>query len=129
MRTKEDIRDYIRNYQEYHGTDVEPIFEIMMIEHPERELVSPTGKRLGWPDTGASDTVGFFTDLDKAVQSVTENICDIREAVYDAAFVLCRFPGLYEAVDHEARLFFRWEPEKEGYVQAEEPKIFAHIAY
>ena len=129
LRTKEDIQNYIKNRQQFYKTSVGPIFEILMIENPEKELVGESGKKLGWPDTGASDVMGYFYDLDNAVHSVEENICDIREAVYSAAFVLCRFPGLYETVGPEARMFFRWDPGKQKYVQAPEPKIFGHIAY
>ena len=106
-----------------------PIYEIVLIEHANKELVYAKGKRSGFPDTGAVSNVGFYYDLDTAVSSVKENCCDMREQVYDAAFILCRFPGLYETVSSNQRMYFVWNEETKGYVQEEEPKIFSHIAY
>ena len=129
MTTKEDIKKYVQNYQKFHETPLVPIFEILLIEKPHEELVSATGQKLGWPDVGASNIAGFYYNLDHAVADLEKNMCDIHERTYHAGFVLCHFPGLYKTVGPEARMYFKWNMDKQKYVQAEEPKIFARVTY
>ena len=111
-----------------HGEVVRPIFEIIVFEHPDKEYVLPSGKPSGFPDMGAQSNVGFYYDFKDARDAVYENLCDIRETVYDAAFIICRFPGLYGSVPKEGRLYFVWDGAKGGYKLAEEPEIFKHIS-
>ena len=106
-----------------------PIYEILMIENPDKELIYPTGKHSGFPDTGSTCYVGFYYDLADAIRAVKENWCDLRETVYNAGFILCHFPGLYESTGREGRIYFVWDEEEPGYRIAEEPKIFTHVAY
>lgn len=110
------------------GEVVKPIYEILAFEYPDKEEVYPTGKHSGFPDMGAQDSVGYYYEFDSAYKAITENWCDIHETVYNAAFLICRFPGLYSCVGSNGRIYFVWDPEKEGYVEADEPEIFKHIA-
>ena len=125
---KARIEEYMRDQARQYGGTV-PIFEIMLIEHPDKELIYPTGKRSGLPDTGSVYTVGFYYTYDQAAEALHENACDIHETMYDAAFLICRYPGLDNCVTSEGRVYFLWNTEKSGYVEAEEPKIFEHMAY
>lgn len=120
MTTIEEIRQNIEKRKQT------PIFEIFMVENKDKELVYKNGKHSGLPDMGCTDTAGFFLDLNDAVRIAENNIGDLRETVYDAAFILCRFPGLYQSVTEEFRMYFVWDGER--FVQTEEPKIFKHIA-
>ena len=104
------------------------IYEIMLFENPDKELIYPSSKRSGFPDEGCIDHPGYFFDINDAVKALNNNACDLRETVYNAAFILCRKPGLYEPVGKEDRKYFVWNEEKQGFFEAEEPKIFAHIA-
>ena len=106
-----------------------PIYELMLFEHPNKELVYPTGKHSGFPDLGATMVAGYYHDLSDAVESMRVNNCDIREYVYNAGFILCRFPGMYQSVDQAWRIYFVWDEERQGFYEAEEPVIFKHIAY
>lgn len=106
-----------------------PIFEIMLFEKPNEEVIYPTGKHSGFPDMGTTDIPGFFYDLPDAIRAMHENLCDIKETVYDAGFILCHFPGFYNAAGKDMRMYFVWDKERQGYFEQEEPKIFAHIAY
>lgn len=126
MTTKEQMLEYAAHEKERHEGAI-PIYEIMMVEYPDKELMLANKKPSGWPDTGASFTAGFYYDLDDAVEAVENNACDIRECLYNGAFILMRFPGLYNSVDSTNRMYFVWEDDK--YVQKDEPKIFAHIVY
>ena len=134
MSKYQEILDYVKWYQEKYkdenGNAPNPIFEIMLFEYPDKEMTYPTSRGnvySGWPDTGCIDHVGFYYELDTAIQAMNENWCDIQETCYYAGFILCRFPGLYYAAT--SRMYFLWDKEKKGFFEAEEPEIFKHIAY
>lgn len=134
MSKYQEVLNYVKWYQEKYkdkyGNIPNPIFEIMLFEYPNKEMTYPTSNgnvRSGWPDTGCVANMGFYYELDTAIQAMNENWCDIQETCYYAGFILCRFPGLYYAAT--SRMYFLWDEEKKGFFEAEEPKIFAHVAY
>ena len=127
MTTKESLNKIIE-YKKAEGYG-NPIFEIMVFENPNKEVIYPTGKHSGFPDIGASANMGFYYDLDDAIMTMNVNNADIRETVYDAGFILCRFPGMYQCVSSDERMYFVWNEDRQGYFQEEEPRIFRHIAY
>lgn len=130
MATREQILNYVSNRTKVEKQN--PIFDILLFEHEYKEKIYHTTKGYkpsGFPDLGSSADVGFYHDLDDAIQAMHENSCDIRECVYNAGFVLCRFPGLYQCAGSDLRMYFTWNDEKGGFFEAEEPKIFEHIAY
>ena len=105
-----------------------PIYEIMVFEQPNKELEGKDGKRLQMPDFGCTATMGFYYDLQDAVDAMHENACDIHETVYNAGFILCRFPGLYDCVPKFGRIYMVYDKEKDGYFEVEEPELFEHIS-
>lgn len=121
------IKQYIDTNAVEYCEVIKPIFEILVFEKPNEELMF-NGKQSGFPDMGAQDNVGFYYEFHAAYEAIKENICDIHETVYDAAFLICRFPGLYNPVSSEGRIYFVWDDAKGGYNEAEEPEIFKHIA-
>ena len=134
MSKYQEMLDYVKWYQERNkdknGKSYPPIFEIMVFEYPNKEKIyhKPEGDvPSGWPDTGCVDNVGFYYELDTAIQAMNENWGDIQETCYHAGFILCRFPGLYQAA--LSRMYFLWDEEKRGFFEAEEPEIFKHVAY
>ena len=134
MSKYQEMLDYIKWYQEKHKDENDnspnPIFEIMLFEYPNKEMIyhKPEGDiPSGWPDTGCIDDMGFYYELDTAIQAMNENWCDIQETCYYAGFIVCRFPGLYYA--GISRMYFLWDQEKDGFFEAEEPEIFKHVAY
>ena len=136
MSKYQKMLDYVKWYQEKHkdknGNVPNPIFEIMLFEHPNKEKIFHKSEEdipSGLPDTGSVDHIGFYYELDTAIQVMNENWCDIQETVYHAGFVLCRFPGLYNSALTEHRMYFLWDDKKEGFFEAEEPEIFKHVAY
>ena len=134
MSKRQEILNYIKWYQEKYKDKSDnapnPIFEIMLFEYPDKEIIyhKPEGDVLSsLPDTGCVNHVGFYYELDTAIQAMNENWGDIQETCYHAGFILCRFPGLYQATIH--RIYFLWDEEKKGFFEADEPEIFKHIAY
>lgn len=110
---------------------VNPIFEIVLFEHPNKELIYEKDGRpapSGWPDADLNN-MGFYYELDTAVQAMHENWCDIQETCFHAGFILCRFPGLYVSCGPEQRIYFVWDEHRGGFFEADEPDIFKHVAY
>lgn len=125
-------KERLLEYMEWHDEKYEkeqPIFELLLFEHPDKEMFSKHDQPMGVPDTGALDIVGFFYDLDQAIQAMNENHLGIQETVYHAGFIILKYPGLYQAAGPHKRIYFKWDPEKKGFFEAEEPKIFQHVAY
>ena len=104
------------------------IYDIIMLEHKDKELIYESGKHSGFPDFGATASVGYYNKLEDAVLALNLNACDIREYVYDAAFILFRKPGLYQPCGPDERAYFVWNEQLQGFFQAEEPEIFKHSA-
>ena len=135
MTSIQDIKDHIKYHQERYTPEGEeplkPIFEIALFEHPDKEMIyHKNGQDIpsGFPDA-PMDTMGFYYELETAIQAMNENWCDIQETVFHAGFIFCKFPGLYQCATQNARMYFLWDEEKKGFFQAEEPEIFHHIAY
>ena len=130
MASKIEILDYIDNYKKAYEVSDDPIFEIYLIQNPDKEMRNSNGSMSGFPDNGDSYFAGFYYDMDDAILALTENWEDINEfGLYKAGFILCKFPGLYNEAGCCARMFFIWDNEIRGYVECEEPIIHSHIAY
>ena len=110
-------------------TGSSPIYEILLFEHPDKAHIFSDGRRDPYfPDMGCTAGMGFYHEKEWAVRAMHENMCDIRETVYNAGFVLERHPGLYQPVGREGRIYFLWDEGKKGFFEAEEPEIFRHLA-
>ena len=134
MITKDDILNYIQRRQERIKDErfSKPIFQIFLFENADKELIYENDgkkKNSGFPDTGCIGDFGFYYDIDQAIEALNTNAADIHECVYDAGFILVKFPGLYDSCSSSERMYFRWDSEKEGFFEAEEPEIFSHVAY
>ena len=73
----------------------------------------------GWPDTGDTRTVGYYTEKEQAINAVLENRCDLWETIYTYAVVERLEPGLYPLAMSEDRLLFKWNKDKQQYEQIE----------
>lgn len=136
MSKYQEILNYVKWYQEQYkdknGNTPNPIFEIMLFEYPNKELIyhKPSGDvPSGFPDTGCTGNMGFYYELDTAIQAMNENWCDIQDYCYYAGFILCHFPGIYNEATQDARMYFLWDKENKGFFEVKEPEIFKHIAY
>ena len=137
MSQHDAIQEYVKWHQNRYTNDSTgkapiPIFEVVVFEHPDREMIYHKPEcdvKSGFPDTGSFENMGFYYELDTAIKAMNENWCDIQETVFYAGFVFCRFPGLYNSVVKDARIYFLWDKEKKGFFEAKEPAIFEHIAF
>ena len=130
MMTREELLLYAKKGEDECGQP--PIYAILMIEHDGKERMKRSGGKLvhtGWPDTGSSYEPGYYYSLDDAVDAMHQNVADIREAVYDAGFIIWRFPGLYRNPGREGRMYFAYDGERKGFFEKEEPEILRHFAY
>lgn len=128
MITKEDLITYIEDRQsKVPYKEFKPIFRIGVMTTIDEE-VYPTGKHSGFPKD-CPDDIGFYYDFDTAYRAITENWCDIWETCYDYAFLMVRFPGLYEDAGPESRMLFQYDTIKDQYIQIEEPTWFKHVGF
>ena len=125
MTTEKDIRKYVEDRRK--DTDFLPIYEIWMIDDPEKPFAYENGTIS--EDIPGSDVeyFGYYYELETASVALHENWTDLRETIYEAAFVICRFPGLTEP--GIARIFFLWDEESQGFFEAEEPDLFKCVCY
>lgn len=131
MDGEKRILEYIDLYKQQGRGYANPIFEIVLFEHPSKEMmVVKDGKEIasGLPDANLN-SMGYYYDLFTAVQALNENWADIQEHCFHAGFIFCRFPGLYNCVGTYARIYFLWDEERKGFFEAEEPEIFKHVEY
>lgn len=101
-----------------------PIYRILMMEKSGADTIKyDSGKDSGFADTGATAEMGFLYSYEDAVDALHVNALDIREYVYDYAFIIMQFQGLYQCPGYadESRDYFAWNEEKQGFFEKEEP--------
>ena len=97
----------------------ESIYEIYVLEDP------ITIDRLGRPEFGHRESVGFYYELETAKQAVRENWTDINDkGAYNAALIVKKAPGLYPIAIIQGYYIFNQQTEK--YENAEMPKEMEH---
>lgn len=74
----------------------------------------------------SSATIGYFKTYEEVVEILHSNYCNINETCYDYAVVEQIHPGLYPSP--EKTIFFKYDPEENGYFEIEKPKIFNHLS-
>lgn len=100
-------------------TDANSIYEIYVLENP------ITIDRLGRPEFGRRESVGFYYELETAKQAVKNNWVDINErGAYNAAVIVKKAPGLYPIALIQGYYIFNRQMEK--YDKAEMPKEMEH---
>ena len=101
----------------------QPIYDIVMIQYIDKKAIGPSGKELDFPDFGIIESLGFYYEYETAVRALHENWADINECgLFAGAWIEMKFPGLYPYTGKEGRQFFKWDNEREGYFEAEEPE-------
>ena len=79
---------------------------------------------LGNLDMGCQRTFGYFDNYYDTHQALKINCCDMFETIYHYAVVEYIEPGIHSIA--EARWFYKYDREKDGYVIIEEPIEFEH---
>ena len=79
----------------------------------------------GWPDLGSQTIWGFFDNLEEALSTVHHNITDLWETCYDYAVIENYYQGICNFGEY--RQFFKYDKEKDGYFEIEEPDFMKHF--
>lgn len=74
---------------------------------------------------GDSRTFGYFDTYNVAVQSLHENWCDMHECLYGYAVIEKIGQGIH-AIAGE-RQFFKYDREKDGFFEIDEPPEVKHL--
>lgn len=72
-------------------------------------------------------TWGFYTNKKDALEALYTNTTDMWETVYNYAILEPYLEGISGYNFNESRHFFKYNKEKNGYEEIEQPKWLAHI--
>lgn len=78
-----------------------------------------------WLDIGNSDTVGYFDNYEDCKAALHTNRFDMHEGCYDYGVVEDISEGIYKYA--KQRWFFKYDPDRDGYFEIEEPECFKHL--
>lgn len=108
-----------------------PIYVIMVMEKSGADTIKyESGKDSGFPDTGSTNYCGFYYSIEDAIHAMHTNKCDLRECVYNYGYVLRHMPGMYcNSADADDRIYFKWDDERQGYFESDEPAIMRRIEF
>lgn len=108
-----------------------PIYVILLFEDLKELKSKRTGENLGFPDLSGCQEMGFYYTFEEAKEDMNGNALDIRECCFNYGFILKHYPGVYNdstfGGTHNDRWFFKWDDEKHGFYETEEPDIFKHV--
>lgn len=76
----------------------------------------------GYLDFGHERNVGYYTSLDDAINSVSNNNCDIWETIYKYAMIEEVKEGLYGSACMRT-WWFKWNEELKKYEPMEKPEF------
>lgn len=93
------------------------MFFITLFEHlPSKEK---------WFDNGDQYTVGYLDNYKDCKSVLQTNKCDLHEGCYDYAVIEDISEGIYQYA--KQRWFFKYDPDKNGYFEIDEPECFKHL--
>ena len=81
----------------------------------------------GFPDLGDQRTWGYYSEHEKAVQALHKNMGDMWEYSYDYAVIEQIGEGICAYADPKNRQWFKYDQERKGYFEIEEPECVKHI--
>lgn len=79
----------------------------------------------GWLDCGGQRTWGYYAERNTAVQALHENWTDMWEYCYNYAVIEQYEEGISGYVIG-SRQWFKWDDERAGYFEIDEPKEVKH---
>lgn len=82
--------------------------------------------RRWFAEFGAQRTWGFYAERETAVQALHENWTDMWEYLYEYALIEQFDEGISHYV-FGSRQWFKWNQEREGYFEIEEPECVKHL--
>ena len=88
------------------------------------QKVEPDGR--GWAEFGAERTWGFYTKREDAVRALHKNYTDMWEFLYEYALIEKFDEGISNYV-WGSRQWFKWDAEREGYFEIDEPECVKHL--
>ena len=122
--------DYSKKLEE---KGVKPIYVLRLMEKSgtEQYIYKKNGitKESGFPDEGSVHLPAFYYDYEDAVKAMHENVADIRECVYSYGLIIRLYPGAYMTAHIDDRTYFKWDDDKQGFYEAEEPELLRILAY
>lgn len=82
--------------------------------------------KYGFPAYDAARCWGFYTDKQIAIKALHENWTDMEEGIYKYAVIEEYREGISGMTGY--RQFFKFDDEREGYFEIDEPEGYEHFA-
>ena len=133
MTTREQLLTYVEEWKKANPKSEDPIFLIYALDNPDGHVtyqVPWLGYPVTFPSPGTVEDESFyeiFHDLDKAIEFLNQNQMAVQDGCFFGAFILLKIPGIPPFNTTDTRMFFRWDEDKDGFFQQEEPKIFKNL--
>ena len=80
----------------------------------------------GWAEFGSQRTWGFYETKGAAARALHENWTDMWEGLYDYAVLEKFYTGIAHC-DYDSRQWFKFDRERDGYFEIEEPECVKHL--
>lgn len=71
--------------------------------------------------------MGYYKDREYAIEVVENNVCDIREFIYEYVIVEHIPEGIFPYADPEERILFQWNDINKKFEKIDEPKDMEHV--
>ena len=78
-----------------------------------------------YAEFGCQRTWGYYTEYEMAARALHENRTDLHEGCYEYALIEKIGPGIIALC--EERQWFKWNKEKRGYFEIEEPECVKYL--
>lgn len=104
------------------------IYCIYLTKNPYEKLLTYRGEELDIPGCHL-EFIGYYESYEDAAKAMHVSLEDehYQEGKH-GGFIVNRKPGITGFCDASERTFFLWNPDREGFYEAEEPEIFKYIA-
>ena len=111
-----------------------PIYVIKLLSKMKPLISTSTKEEIAPIDLSELTDMGFYYSFEDAEKTMNNNNLDISEyCFFKYGFILKHYPGVYNNCAyggaHNNRWFYKWNDEKGGFYQEEEPDIFENYGF
>ena len=102
------------------------IYRIVMIENSRN------------PNAGSKEEIGIFFYKQDAVNAMHGNIFSTKDGFYECGYIIAhhenlldyaveKSQGIYEPLARQERFYFKWDKDRQGFFEAEEPECIKQL--
>ena len=91
------------------------------------------------PNTGSKKEIGIFFYKQDAVNAMHMNVFSVKDGFYECGYIIDyheslldyaveKSQGIYEPLTKQERFFFKWDKDRQGFFEAEEPECMKQLS-